>query len=177
MKPKNLVSVLLLAFVGVSVGYLIIGKPSSTQGVRGESEGMASAGQESGIPDKAASTSAKPAERVGHKLIAYYFHRTQRCRTCRTIEAYAEEALRDAYPEALKSGEIEWRALNLDESANEHFVEAYALTSSNLVLVDTEDGEQKAWRNLQRVWELVNDELEFKAYVEGEAMAFMEEGS
>jgi hypothetical protein len=121
--------------------------------------------------------SSKPDQQTGHKLIAYYFHRTQRCRKCLTIEAYAEEALKQAFPHALETGELEWLAVNVEEPANEHFVEDYQLTSSELVLVDTENGEQKEWRNLTRVWELVGDELEFKAYVEAEAMAFLEQDS
>ena len=66
--------------------------------------------------------------------------------------------------------------MNVEEPANEHFVEDYQLTASALVLVDTQDGEQEEWRDLERVWELVGDELEFKAYVEAEALAFLEEG-
>jgi hypothetical protein len=108
-------------------------------------------------------------------LIAYYFHRTQRCRTCLTIERYAKEALTEAFPEALKTGELEWRVLNVEESANEHFVTEYEFTSGALVLVDMQDGEQTEWQNLDRVWELVGDELKFKAYVEAAAMAFLEQ--
>ena len=112
-----------------------------------------------------------------HKLIACYFHRTQRCRKCLTIEAYSEEALKDAFPEALARGELEWQAVNVEEPANEHFVEDYQLTFGALVLVDTLDGEQKEWRNLERVWELVGDELKFKAYVEAQALTFLENDS
>ena len=43
------------------------------------------------------------------------------------------------------------------------------------MLVDTQDDEQKEWRNLERVWELVGNELEFKAYVEAQAMVFLDE--
>ncbi|MCK4660318.1 MAG: hypothetical protein KAV82_12415 [Phycisphaerae bacterium] len=148
MKARSIVTVVLLAFVGVSVVYLVIGESRSE--------------------------SAEPDQQTGHKLIAYYFHRTQRCRTCLTIEAYAEEALKEAFPQALKAGEFQWLAVNVEEPANEHFVEDYQFTSSALVLVYTQQGEQKQWRTLERAWELVGDELKFKAYVEAEALAFLE---
>ena len=93
------------------------------------------------------------------------------------MEAYAEEALKEAFPQALQAGELEWHAVNVEEPAHEHFVEDYELTASALVLVDTQAGEQKEWRNLERVWELVGDELEFKVYVEAQALAFLEQDS
>jgi hypothetical protein len=174
MRAKSIATIVLLAFVGVSVAYLIVkelrSKPAASTGPKP----VGVAGAESGTPADAEPTSSTPDPQTGHKLIAYYFHRTQRCTKCLTIEAYAEEALMEAFPEALETGELEWRAVNVEEPANEHFVGEYQVISSALVLVDTYDGERKDWRNLEQVWELVGDELEFKAYVESEAMVFLE---
>jgi len=177
MKAKSVVTVALLAFVGVSVAYLVIKESSSTPTVQTESGQTQAARLESKTPGDKEPTSAESDRQSGHKLIAYYFHRTQRCQTCLTIEAYAEEALQDAFSEALATGELEWRAVNVEEPAHEHFVEDYQLTSSALVLVDTQDGEQQDWQNLEQVWELAGDELEFKAYVEAEALTFLEQDS
>jgi hypothetical protein len=161
-------------FVGVSVAYLVIQESSPLPAVQGQSGRTELAGPGSGAPGDMKATLKEPNQQADHKLIAYYFHRTQRCRTCLAIEAYAEEALKDAFPETLKTGELEWRTANLDDPANEHFVADYELTASALVLVNTQNGEQKGWRNLERVWELVGDELKFKAYVESEAIPFLE---
>ena len=177
MKAKSIATVVLLAFVGVSVAYLIIQESPSKPAVQSEPGQAAGAIPESKAPRDVEPTSAEPDQQSGHRLIAYYFHRTQRCRTCRTIEAYAEEALQEAFAQALQTGELEWHAVNVEEPAKEHFVEDYELTASALVLVDTQNGEQREWRNLERVWELVGDELEFKAYVEAEALAFLEKDS
>ncbi|MBN2561869.1 MAG: hypothetical protein JXQ75_13160 [Phycisphaerae bacterium] len=177
MKAKGIITVVLLAFVGASLVYLVIQEPSSKPAVQGESGQTRATVPESKTPGAVEPTPAEPDEQTGHKLIAYYFHRTQRCRTCLTIEAYAEQTLEEAFPQALKTGELEWHTVNVEEPANEHFVEDYQLTSSELVLVETENGEQKEWRNLTRAWELVGDELKFKAYVEAEAAAFLEQDS
>jgi len=177
MSAKNIVSIVLFVFVGVSVAYLVVQESSSKPAVQSESGQVGVAEPGSKTPGVVGSTSAEQDQQTGHKLIAYYFHRTQRCPTCLSIEAYAEEALKDAFPQALTAGELEWYAVNVEEPANERFVEDYQLTSSELVLVDTENGEEKEWRNLTRVWELVDDELEFKAYVEAEARAFLEQDS
>lgn len=223
MQPKKIIAVVLLAFVGVSVAYLIVTEsrsapaadPASRQSrtaaptvapatpqTASKPEAASAAGQapaaaetapESEVTDAAeqaappsvavvqspAEAAQPPAEAdrlPAHKLIAYYFHRTQRCHKCLTMEAYAEAALKEAFPQALASGELEWYALNVEEPANERFVEDYQLTSSALVLVDTWDGQQTEWRDLARVWELVGDELKFKAYVEGEALTLLEGG-
>lgn len=177
MKAKSVVTVVLLAFVGVSVAYLVIQESPSKPAVRSESGEKEIARLDSETPGNPELASSEPGRQTGHKLVAYYFHRTQRCRTCLTIEAYAEEALKDAFPKALKTGELEWRVVNVEEPANEHFVMDYQLTASALVLVDTQNGQQKEWRELERVWELVSDELKFKAYVEAEAMTFLQEDS
>ncbi len=177
MNAKSIVTVILLAFVGASLVYLVIQESPSTEAIQGGAGQTGVANSESGAPEAVAATSSGPSEATGHKVIAYYFHRTKRCRTCLTIQRYAEEALKDAFPEALKTGELEWRLVNVDEPVNEHFVEDYQLTSSELVLVDTENGQQTEWRNLERVWNLVENELEFKAYVEAEGMVFLEQDS
>jgi len=170
MKIKNLVTVVLLLFVGVSVVYLVVQEAGSPP--TGESAGTG--------PDTASATE-QPTATDGptpprHKLIAYYFHRTQRCKTCLAIEAYAKEALQEAFPDGLASGELEGRIVNVEEPANEHFVRDYELTSSAVVLVDMKHGAQEQWRNLEKVWDLVGNELKFKAYVEGEALAYLEGG-
>ncbi len=175
MKAKRIVTVVLLVFVGVSVAYLVVQESSSVVAVRGQAEETEVAGPVSEAPGDMKPTLKELNQQTGHKLIAYYFHRTQRCKTCLTIEAYAEDVLKDAFPEALKSGELEFRTVDLDEPANEHFVADYELAASSLVLVSFRAGKQKEWRNLQRVWELVGDELKFKAYVESETMPFLED--
>ena len=175
MKAKRIVTIVLLVFVGVSVACLVVQESSSMSAVQGQSGQTEVAGPVSGAPGDMKPTLNEPNQQAGHKLIAYYFHRTQRCRTCLTIEAYAKETLKSAFPAAIKTGELEFRTVDLDEPANEHFVADYELAASSLVLVAFQDGKQTEWRNLQRVWELVGDELKFKAYVESEAMPFLEE--
>ena len=190
MKAKNIVSVVLLLFVAASVVYLIVGESrlrsepneaGSTGTVVQAEPKQVEAGQDkapedsSNTPEESANAPQGPAE-PQHKLVVYYFHRTQRCHTCSVMEAYAEEALRDEFPDAFESGELEWRVLNVEEPQYEHFVEEYGLTASALVMVLLENGEQRQSKNLQLVWELVGDEWEFKDYVRNEALAYLEDG-
>ncbi|MBN1510965.1 MAG: hypothetical protein JXB13_03040 [Phycisphaerae bacterium] len=161
MKLKTAVAVLLLSFVGASLAYLVRDLIRSTA-----------------PPPAAVSPPASPGETapptMESRVIAYYFHGHRRCATCLAIESQAREALDEAFPEALQSGKLEWRVINVDEPAHGHFVREYGLTSGAVVLSAVRDGRQVSWKRLDRVWDLVRDELKFKAYVEGEAAVLLE---
>jgi hypothetical protein len=174
MNAKSIVTVLLLTFVGVSVVYLVITEAGSRAKSKTPSEPRITAPATRAVDESESDRADQPAD---HRLVAYYFHRTQRCHKCLTIETYAEEALKEAFPEAVGRGELEWHAVNVEEPANEHFVEEYGLTSSALVLLDLWDGEPREWRNLEQVWDLVGDEPRFKTYVQTEARALWGDGS
>lgn len=152
MKAKTAVTSVLLAFVAISIVFLVVKETRSRRApvVAAESAG------DSG------STATKT---VDAKLIVYYFHGTKRCNTCRTIEAYTEEAVRSGFPKQLESGRIEWRPVNVDEPENEHFVEDYGLTTRTVVLVDVEQGREEKWTKLERVWDLVGDKDAFVDYI------------
>jgi len=142
---KRAVTILLLLFVAAAVAWEFAGPDRSK-----------------GSTDPGA---AQPAPAAGHKLIAYYFHGDRRCATCLRIESEAREALEKAFPEAFRSGELEWREVNYERPENEHFAEDFELLSSSLVLVDTFDGKQSAWRNLDEVWDRIRNEADFRSYV------------
>ncbi|MFH0777101.1 MAG: nitrophenyl compound nitroreductase subunit ArsF family protein [Candidatus Eisenbacteria bacterium] len=109
-------------------------------------------------------------------VIAYYFHGTVRCPTCRKIEAWSREAIEKAFQQQLGTGDLKWRALNVDESENKHFVGDFELYTRSLVLVRIRDGKREAWKNLEKVWDLIGDEQAFKEYVHREVTAYLGEG-
>lgn len=88
-----------------------------------------------------------------------------RCPTCLSIEKQAREAIEIACSEELRSGKLEWHAVNIEEEGNEHFESDFDLSSSSLVIVQMNGDEVTAWKNLERVWELVEDPLGFQEYV------------
>ncbi len=111
-----------------------------------------------------AGKSATPVTRV------YYFHGNHRCHTCRTIEAYAHEAVTSAFGEDLQSHALDWQVVNVDEAAHKHFVTDFQLYTRSLVLVDARD--PRRFKVLEKVWELVSDKPAFRKYVEQEIRAF-----
>ncbi|MCB9857874.1 MAG: hypothetical protein H6818_19500 [Phycisphaerales bacterium] len=180
MRAKILIKGVLLTFVVVSVAYMVVTELSN------ESVTLP-ADEENVVPVVAAEmatsdVSPAPAkvqpsgqQRPSHRIIAYYFHNTQRCKTCLAIERLSEAALREEFGHEFQSGVLEWRVINMEEPPNEHFVQDYGLVTSSLVLVDTLDGEQRAWINMDRVWQLIHDdEAAFKQYVAEQARKYLE---
>jgi hypothetical protein len=103
-------------------------------------------------------------------ILVYYFHATTRCATCRTIEAYARETVTSRFAADLAERRLEWRAVNVDEPANRHFVQDFRLYTRSVVVVDARD--PRRFKVLDRVWQLARDKPAFQAYVEREVRAF-----
>jgi hypothetical protein len=122
-------------------------------------------GAEPVAEESAAATSAESKGALRGGIIVYYFHGTRRCNTCRTIEAYAKEAVEGKFSEQLKSGQLRWNVVNTDEPENEHFVEDFGLVSSSLVIVQVDGDKVARHQILQDAWTLVRDKSRFIEYV------------
>ncbi|HAR42730.1 MAG TPA: hypothetical protein DCS07_08910 [Bdellovibrionales bacterium] len=121
--------------------------------------------------DSAAGVASTQKEQ-GHKVIAYYFHTTGRCTTCKSIEAYSLQAIKTQFGGALDKGSLVWRVLNVDEAENAHFIQDFQLTTKSVVLVEMEDGVQKRWKNLDRIWHEIGNPDQFQEYVQKEVAEF-----
>ena len=55
----------------------------------------------------------------GNKIEVYYFHFTRRCMTCNNVEKVSKEAVEKQYPDKVKTGEITFKSVNLDEKEGE----------------------------------------------------------
>ena len=109
------------------------------------------------------------------KILAYYFHPTARCATCRNIEAYSYEAIQQW--EEKNKKKIIWMELNIEDSVNEHYAEEYNLQFSSLIIVKYVGGKKDKWKILEETWKLVNDKVTFIKYVIYELNRFIKEKS
>jgi hypothetical protein len=154
MKPKNAVTIALLLFVAASIVVLMV--KSLRQSPQPQVASLQTA-------------AAAPApEMPSDGLVAYYFHSNTRCPTCQNIETYAHEAIETGFADALKDGRIRWRVLNYEKPENSDLARKYEIAMPMVVLVKMEDGTEKSWRSLDRVWELTGEKEEFVKYVQGE---------
>jgi hypothetical protein len=108
-----------------------------------------------------------------HRVIAYYFHTTYRCASCRAIEAYSREALQAAFTNELRDGRVVWKVVNIETKGNEHFAKDYRLYTKSLVLVNEARGRRTEWKNLEKVWQLLQDKPAFLRYVQDETRAYL----
>ena len=123
--------------------------------------------------DVASKPPEEPAD-LDHKVMAYYFHGDMRCITCLAIEDQARAAIETVFTRELKAGTLQWQPVNYDKPENRHFIEEYDLSMSSLILVHADNGEQKEWKILEDVWELVDLIESFDRYVEEETRAYVD---
>lgn len=109
------------------------------------------------------------------KVMAYYFHGSFRCPTCTNMEKYSKEAIETNFKGALTAGALEFKAVNVEERGNEHFVDDYKLYTKSLILSLVKDGKEVKSKNLDKIWELARNKQKFMDYVTGEVSAFMKD--
>ena len=170
MTSKTIIRLALLAFIVVSIAALAVKHfmPAPGESILDKNKMSACAGA------ACVKAAVPPAVTQDRKVIAYYFHGSARCRTCRTIEAYTREAVADRFGEELKQGRLELRTVNIDEPSNEHFVQDFQLSTRSVVLSAETAGKPGRWKNLDKVWELVRDQPSFKSYIQNEVGLFLE---
>jgi hypothetical protein len=121
-----------------------------------------------------AQSPATPAVQANEsKIIAYYFHTTARCVTCRTIESYSREVIEKRFALDIARGSLQFKLVNLELPGNEHFVKDYQLFTKSLVLVRFEKGRQTEYKVLNDTWELVSNKQAMQAYVERELRVYL----
>jgi hypothetical protein len=107
------------------------------------------------------------------KLIVYYFHTTGRCPTCLKMEKYTSEALKAYYSKELRSGNIEWKVIDVEKPENSHFIKEYNLYTKSVVISEVKSGKEVKWKNLDKIWMKVRDKNDYLAYIKQEVGDFM----
>jgi len=69
------------------------------------------------------------------KIEVYYFHYERRCATCMAVENESKKALEELYPEKVKSGEIIFLSVNIEEESSQALAEKYKVDGQTLLLV------------------------------------------
>jgi hypothetical protein len=165
MNYKSIIKAVLLVFTIASIVALFVKDPQSEPEAVCASAETVNPQVNSGNPGPAA---------VSAKVVAYYFHTTFRCSSCRKIEAYSREAIESGFAKELKDGRLAWCSINVDERTNRHFIQDYQLFSKSLVLVKMKDGKQAEWKNLMKVWQLLGNKEAFLRYVQVELRSYLE---
>jgi hypothetical protein len=98
-------------------------------------------------------------------VTVYYFHRTNRCFTCLSIEANAAQVIKDDFPQQMTDGRLMWMPFNLDDPGGEEFEKEFDIAGSTLVVAEMVNGNHVRYKKLEEVWHLLGDPAEFSEYV------------
>lgn len=150
MNAKKIITVLLAVFVVSSLVYMFVNESETTvESEKGNGTGAVGGSSE--------------ADEDG--VIVYYFHGDMRCQTCIKLESYARQALENFFADKLSSGEMAWKPVNIDKPENKHFIKRYSLVTKAVILSEVENGSEVRWKNLDLIWEKVDDKQDYIEYI------------
>ena len=109
-----------------------------------------------------------------NKIIVYYFHGDMRCPTCHLLETLAKSEVETSFADAIKSGKLEWKTVNVDEKGNGHFNDDYKLYTKSVIVSTVKDGKEASWKNLEKIWEIVHEEGKYRDYIKKEVKACLD---
>jgi hypothetical protein len=108
---------------------------------------------------------AQAADRPADRVVAMYFHRTERCPTCQTMGSYAEEAVRQGFAERIRKGNVEFHFIDFQDQKNAALTKGYQVSGPALIVAKIADNKVSDYRDLEDIWLKVRDKPEFIKYV------------
>ena len=102
------------------------------------------------------------------RVVVYFFHGHHQCPSCRHLEAVSRGAIAAGFPNAISSGEVLWRAVDIESPANRHFTTDYQIYWSSLVMVNVMTGRQVSYKNLAYVRQIQQDDQTLRSYVQAQ---------
>lgn len=111
----------------------------------------------------------KPAENNEPKVEVYYFHRTSRCWSCTTADAYAQEAVNTYFPEEIKNGKVVYKSINYQAPADfqeEGLAEKFGV-GYNALIINTVKKNSSDKQEIDEIWNNLNNKDAYLALIKG----------
>jgi len=118
--------------------------------------------KETPAPQDTAKKDLKPPKDV---VTVYYFHTTHRCPTCNMFEGLAKAVVEKDFADKVKTNQLAFEPVNIDEAGNKHFVQDYKLYTKSVIISVYKDGKEVSWKNLDKLWELARDRDKLREYL------------
>ncbi len=119
------------------------------------------------------SADSKAAEPPADRVVAMYFHRTERCPTCKMMGSYSEEAVKKGFPEQVQAGSVEFHFIDIQKAENAALCKAYKVTGPALIVSKVAGGKVEQFKDLQEIWTKVRDKAAFLTYVQENVKAHL----
>lgn len=101
------------------------------------------------------------------QLHVYYFHLTNRCVTCNSIEANVKEVIENKFANELKQGIISFESINIQEKENWDIAEEYETANASLFITrNTDQGKKTSDLTAQAFMLSKNKPDEFKKIIQ-----------
>ncbi|NLS94076.1 MAG: hypothetical protein GXX96_18100 [Planctomycetaceae bacterium] len=107
-----------------------------------------------------------------NRVVAMYFHRTQRCPTCQKMGSYTEEAIKTGFAGQLKDGTVELHFIDFQNEKNAAYTKAYKITGPALIVAKVADNKVAEFKDLKDIWSNVGDKKAFIKYVQDQIKAY-----
>ncbi len=107
------------------------------------------------------------------RVIVMYFHRTERCPTCKLMGSYSEEAVKKGFAEQLKDGSAQFRMIDFEKKENSAIAKAYRITGPALIVAKITDQQVEKFKDLEEIWTKVREKPKFIDYVQDHVKTFL----
>ena len=109
---------------------------------------------------------AQAADAPKDRVVAMYFHRTERCPTCQKMGSYSEEAVKTAFAEELKKGQVAFHFIDFQDEKNARYAKAYDISGPALIVAKIADNKVASYKDLDEICTKVRDKAAFVQYVQ-----------
>ena len=117
-------------------------------------------------PAGAASTKKKAeVKKPTDRVVVMYFHRTQRCPTCRRMGSYSEEAVVKGFTKQIKAGTVEFYYIDFQDKKNAALTKGYKVGGPSLIVAKVVKNKVVTAKNLKEIWMKNRDKDVFLKYV------------
>jgi len=97
------------------------------------------------------------------KVLVYYFHMINRCKTCNAIEAATRKTVETYYKKQVDDGTLVLKVFNAEEKANEKLAEKYQAYGATLAVTGIKNGKESIEDMTNMAFSRVNDEKKFQS--------------
>ena len=112
------------------------------------------------------------AEAPSDRVVAMYFHRTQRCPTCLKMGGYSEEAVKSGFARQLQDGMVSFHYIDFQDQKNAAFTKGYRVSGPALIVARIADNKVAEFKDLKDIWTHVRDKQAFVKYVQENIAAY-----
>jgi len=106
------------------------------------------------------------AEPPADRVLVMYFHRTERCPTCRKMGDYSMEAVKSGFAEQVQAGTVAFHFVDFEKPQNAALAKGYKIEDPALVVAKIRNNKVAAYKNLDDIWTNVGNKPTFLRYVQ-----------